>query len=383
MKPAYDTEGPGAAAQPAPAVGLMVGGNGARVLVADDDPYVRDILSRWLSAEGYACAAAAGGDEALSRLEAGPYDLLVSDIRMPGLSGIDLLTEARRRYPDLAVVMVTAIDEKDVAVRALELGAYGYVIKPFDQSEVIINTVNALERRRLVLASRQYERGLEQKVREQTESIRASQEEIALRLIAASEYRDDETGAHIRRIGLYAEAVATALGFGLDAAEMLRLAAPMHDVGKIGIPDAILQKPGRLSEVERNAMKGHTLIGGDILAGTNIEMLNVAREIALAHHERWDGTGYPRGIAGEVIPETARIVAVVDVYDALVHRRVYRPAMPEEKALRILRENRGTQFDPRALDSFLDVLPQVRSIRESILDGRKPPARGPRPRPNR
>ena len=346
---------------------------GPRVLVCDDDPFIREILCRWLADEGYPCDTAADAGEALALLDRRDYALLLSDIRMPGASGIDLLTTIKRRHPDLAVVMVTAIEEKDVAVRALELGAYGYIIKPFDLSEVVINVVNALERRRLVLEGRRYEETLERKVREQTRSIRATQEEIALRLIAASEFRDDETGAHIRRIGRYAEVLAAGMGRGPAAAETLRLASPMHDVGKIGIPDAILQKPGSLDPEERRVMEAHTSIGSRILAGTGIELLDVAEQIALSHHERWDGSGYPRGLAGGEIPEPARIVAVLDVYDALVHPRVYRPALPEAEALRILEEGKGRHFDPVILDLFMEALPDIRAICAEIRDAGKIP----------
>ena len=339
-----------------------------RILLVDDEPHIRGILSRWLSDAGYECAQAPTAEEAWDTLQNGDFHLLVSDVVMPDMSGMELLSKVRQARPDVAVLMVTAVDDRETTTRALRLGAYGYIIKPFDEDEVLININNALERRRLVLASEAYEQRLEETVRTQTAEIRESREEIALRLIAAQEYRHDETGAHVRRIGLYAEALARALNRSEETAEMLRQAAPMHDVGKIGIPDAILLKPGDLSADEWEVMKTHAEIGGRILEGTHIPMLQAAAQIAVAHHEKWDGSGYPKGLAGDDIPETARIVAAADVYDALVSSRVYRPALPEEEALDIMAKGRNRHFDPEILDCFMSILPEIRRIRQETRD---------------
>ena len=343
-----------------------------RILVVDDEAPVREILCRYLQAQGYSCDAAADADEAWQQLRQDSYALVVSDIMMPGRSGLELLAMVRLEMPEVAVVMVTAADDRDTAVRALERGAYGYVIKPFESNEVVINVVNALERRRLVLASQEYERDLEKQVREQTEQIRVSHEEIALRLMAAQEHRHDETGAHIRRIALGAQAVALHMGYSPGRAEMLRLAAPMHDVGKIGIPDSILRKPDKLTPDEWEIMKRHTVIGAEILGNSSLPLLEVGRRVALYHHEKWDGTGYPEGLGGEDIPEVARIVAVLDVYDALVHDRVYRPAMPEEQALVIINGGRGTHFDPIIHDTFMDLLPELRELGRKLPEATRP-----------
>jgi len=339
-----------------------------RILIVDDEADVRAILSRWLEREGYQCVTAANAKEACEHLRDGDFALLVTDIMMPGVSGIDLLTIVKQKFPDVAVLMATAVDDRQTAIQALQIGAYGYIVKPFERNEVVINVVNALERRRLVLASQEYEQRLEGRVREQTEDIRQSREEILLRLIAAQELRHDETGAHVRRIGLYSEVLASRMGQPADHAETLRLAAPMHDVGKIGIPDAILLKPGKLDDDEWDIMKGHTTIGGRILRGTHIPLLHMAEQIALAHHEKWDGSGYPKGLAGEDIPESARIVAVVDVYDALVNDRVYRPAVPEHDALAIMDRERGGHFDPDVYDAFRAALPELRVIRSRLRE---------------
>jgi len=333
-----------------------------RILVVDDDAHVCEILCRYLEVEGYDCASAYNGEDAWETLQKKDIDLVVADIMMPGMSGTELLTRIETQMPDVAVVIVTAVDDRDIAVDALKLGAYGYVIKPFGQNEIVISVANALERRRLVMASRQYEGRLEERVREQTREIRTSREDIALRLMAAQQYHHDETGAHIRRLGLYAEVMSGSMGRSAEYAEMMRLAAPMHDVGKIGVPDAILLKPGKLSEDEFETMKSHTTIGGGILDGSEVPLVNLSRDIALRHHEKWDGSGYPGGLSGEDIPEAARMVAVLDVYDALVNERVYRPALSDPEALDILAKGKGSHFAPDVLDAFMKTLPELRRI---------------------
>ena len=203
---------------------------------------------------------------------------------------------------------------------------------------------------------------LETKVHQQTLDIRRAEEEVIYRLVSASQWRDEETGMHIRRTGLFSEALARAAGWSAAEVEMIRQAAPMHDVGKIGIPDAILQKPGKLTPSEFDIMKTHTLIGAEMLAGSKVPMIQMAREIALNHHERWDGKGYPNKLSGQQIPESARILSIVDVYDALTHDRVYRRAMSEDEALSIIQEGAGTQFDPLLLTLFFLHLSEIRRI---------------------
>jgi len=293
---------------------------------------------------------------------------LISDIMMPGMSGIDLLAVVRSLSRDTAVVMVTAIDDRKTAALALDLGAYGYVIKPFDRHEILISVVNALERRRLTLLSQEYERSLEAKVEERTGQVRQREEEIVLRLISAVGQRHDDTGSHIRRIGLYSSVMAKSLGWTPESVRDIRLAAPMHDVGKIGIPDTILLKPGRLTREEFDVIKTHTTIGAAILDGSDVPLLQMAREIALSHHEQWDGSGYPQGLIEEATPESARIVSVVDAYDAMLNDRVYRPALPEDEALSLMKIGKGKHFDPKILDCFLELLTEIRRIREDAKE---------------
>lgn len=207
---------------------------------------------------------------------------------------------------------------------------------------------------------------LEEEVRRRTADIRNREEEIALRLVWASESRDEETGAHIRRLGRFSEAIARALGWPPDRVDDIRIAATMHDIGKIGIPDRILLKQAQLSFEEYEIMKAHTKIGANILDSSQVPLLKMARQIALCHHERWDGSGYPRGLKGEEIPESARITTVADIFDALIHKRVYKPPFDEEKALGIMTEESGTTFDPRIFDCFLRILPEIRKISRTV-----------------
>lgn len=229
-------------------------------------------------------------------------------------------------------------------------------------------------RRKTEEEGQKYERRLQAEVRERTEEIGKSREEMILLLMAAQEHRHDETGAHIQRLGLYAEAFATRLGRPGDYAGMLRLAAPLHDIGKIGVPDSILLKPGKLTDTEYQRMEEHAAIGEHILREAMTPAAVMARNIALCHHEWWDGTGYPNRLSGETIPEPARIVAVLDVYDALVHDRVYRPAILEEEALEMMKCERGSHFDPQLLDCFLQMVPELRRIREHLSDRASPTA---------
>jgi len=337
-----------------------------RVLIVDDEPYIRELIQRCLELEGYECHTAAHAEAALAALAADGFELLVSDIHMPGMSGMELLSTVRQRHPDLAVLMVTGVDDRKVGIQALRLGAYGYLIKPFDVNELAINAANALQRRQLALLTQATQDRLEGEVRRRTTQIRRREEEIALRLVAAAEFRDPDTGAHVRRIGRYAAALAQLLGWPAARVDDLRVAAMMHDIGKIGVPDSILLKPGPLLPEEFEIIKQHTVIGASILERSEIPLIEMAREIALSHHERWQGGGYPAGITGEGIAESARIVAVCDVYDALVHDRVYRRALPEAEVLEIMGSLRGRQFDPRILDLFFAEVGTFRAIREEV-----------------
>jgi putative two-component system response regulator len=339
-----------------------------RILAVDDQSFVADLVALWLTESGYDCDVAVSAHQALAMLGQNKYDLMISDVTMPDMSGIELLAQVKEHFPDLAVLMATGVDDRNTAIQAIQLGAYGYIIKPFSLNEFLINVANALERSRLTKESRNCRDILEEEVRERTADVRRREEEIALRLISAAGHRDEETGEHIKRIGLYSVVLAFALGWNNDRIEHLRVGAPMHDVGKIGIPDSILRKPGRLTAEEYQIIKQHPRIGAGILGGSKIPLLQTAADIALYHHEKWDGSGYPEGLSGKDIPEAARVVAIADVYDALSNDRVYRSMYPEKEVLDIMGKKRGSHFDPDILDCFMANLPAMEKILHSNQD---------------
>lgn len=339
-----------------------------RILAVDDQSFVADMVALWLTESGYDCDVAVSAHQALAMLGQNKYDLMISDVTMPDMSGIELLAQVKENFPNLAVLMATGVDDRKTAIQAIQLGAYGYIIKPFSLNEFMINVANALERSRLTRESRNCRDILEEEVRERTAEVRRREEEIALRLISAAGHRDEETGEHIKRIGLYSVVLASALGWDDERIEHLRVGAPMHDVGKIGIPDSILRKPGRLSPEEYRVIRQHPRIGAGILGGSKIPLLQTAADIALYHHEKWDGSGYPEGLSGETIPEAARVVAIADVYDALSNDRVYRAMYPEKEVMAIMETKKGTHFDPDIFDCFMANLPAMERILHSNQD---------------
>ncbi|HUP81732.1 MAG TPA: HD domain-containing phosphohydrolase [Pirellula sp.] len=332
------------------------------ILVVDDEELIRNLFARWLTARGYRVLQASDAFKALECLESNDIHLMTLDINMPGISGLELLSHVKVKSPELPVLMITASGQTKTAINAMSAGACGYLIKPVQQDELLVQVIKGLEWRELWMERQTYTLTLEGKVSEQTRDIRRAHEETIHRLVAATMCRDEETGTHIVRTGLFSEILARAAGWSSIEAEHIRFAAPMHDVGKVGIPDKILQKPGRLSVDEFEIMKTHTTIGASILAGSQSPILQLAQVIALNHHERWDGSGYPNGISNEAIPTAARIVSIVDVYDALTHDRIYRPAFPEATALAMMRDQQGIQFDPGLLVTFFTVLDEIHEL---------------------
>lgn len=347
--------------------GLIFGG-AATVLVVDDEPNVRGLISRWLADAGHTCLQAGNADQAVARLRDHEVHFATLDINMPGRSGLALLAELKAISPDTEAVMLSARGDASSAIAALTQGARGYLIKPIEREDILFHLHSALERRHLVLENRRYMHELEDRVRQQTVAVRRAHEETIHRLVTVAMYRDEETGAHIRRTGLFSSLLAAAASWSSAEVDKIRLAAPMHDVGKVGIPDAILCKPSKLTREEYAIMQRHTLMGADMLADAEPPMLRMAHQIALCHHERWDGSGYPRGLSGDAIPESARIVAIADVYDALTHDRVYRPALPEEQVLAIMRAGQGSHFDPLLLTQFFCLLPELERIAQDNPD---------------
>jgi putative two-component system response regulator len=335
----------------------------ARVLIVDDDRHIRELVRRLLERAGYECTTAETGAGAQHLLAAQPFELIVCDLQMPGESGLDVISHVRANYPDTAAIMVTGVDDERLAGHALTLGAYGYIVKPFSSTDLAIQVLNALRRRQLEIAQRHERERLEHMVGERTaelrravDDLRRSEEETVRRLAAAVEARDHETAEHIERVGEYSALVATWLGLPAEHCELIRRSSTLHDVGKIGVADEILLKPGPLTPAERVAMQRHATIGHDILSGSQLDLLELAATIAWTHHERVDGTGYPRGLASSEIPLEGRIVAVVDVYDALTSDRPYRPALSHDRALALMSTGKGTQFDAIVLDAFLAAL---------------------------
>jgi putative two-component system response regulator len=328
---------------------------------------MRGVIRRMVSATGHPVETAASASEARDWLAAAPFSLVICDVHMPGESGRDLARWIRATQPDVAIVMATGTNDCELADETLAFGAYGFLVKPFKRNEVAINVANALRRRRLEIENREHRELLEERVEERTSALRnaierleIAQEEIKLsraetisRLSLAIEFRSNETGAHVERIGRGTQQLGRQLGFDESWCEMIRVSAVLHDVGKIGIPDGILLKPGALTTTERCRMQEHAEMGYQLLTGSGIELLDVAAQIARTHHERIDGTGYPSGLLGNEIPIEGRITAVADVFDALTHDRLYRPALPVDEALTIMHGGRGTHFDADVLDTFM------------------------------
>lgn len=356
----------------------------ARLLVLEDEMSLRRLFRRSLESEGYEVSEASGVDEAEAALRTQAIDLVLCDINLVGRSGLEfvrslaVLPESCRP----AVVMLTGMDDPGVVDEALTLGAYGYLVKPVRNSEVIIGVASALRRRELERARRDYINELEDKLLnrgaalrgamkrlEVTEiTLREAEQDTVDRLITALNLRSEETGAHIRRVGRYAALIADLCGIDSFASDEIRLAAMLHDVGKIGIPDGILLKPGRLTDEEFDIIKRHPHLGHMLLAEGRAPVLTLAASISLTHHERWDGLGYPRELLAEEIPIEGRIAAIADVFDALTSDRIYRAALTIEEADEIMKHERARAFDPDLLDVFLSRLDQTIPIRAEYPD---------------
>jgi len=462
--------------------------DGAHILATDDRPEVLRLIDRALG-ERYRCEFAGSVEEARDKLaQDRVFHLALCDIQMPGESGLVLVEEISREHPDTAIVLVTGVDDSDVAKHAFEIGAHGYLVKPFWPGQLLITAMNALRQRELEIAQRAHSKALEDRLqvlmdrapvpiyikdrnrryllanrvahevaglepgelvglsdteimppeaeeqvaatdhlvldrggtyeaeetlkvgddvrtfftvkfpyvddqgeiagisgistditekkraemlsaelaREQVraiEDLRASRQETVERLAKALEMHDGETGRHVNQMASIAAFLGEKVGLDRDRVLLLRTAAPMHDVGKVATPDGVLQKPGALTPEEREEMERHTTVGYEILADSGSELLQLAATIALTHHERWDGAGYPQGLAGEQIPIEGRVTAVADVFDALLSDRCYRSALSVDDAVEVIREGRGAHFDPRVVDALLGNLEEVLSLR--------------------
>lgn len=354
------------------------------VLVVDDEAAVRRVLQKLLTADGYEVLQAADGEEALAVIAEHPVDTVLLDVMMPGLSGLEVCRRIRSRDTTAytPVVFVTAANDRSFRRQAREAGADDFLSKPFDEVELLArirNTIRvklyydqlAKERNQLKLTVDGRTAALKEATA-QLERVRAELEharhDTLERLTRAAEFRDDETAAHLQRMSHYCRLIARKKGLDDYTSELLRVASPMHDVGKIGIPDNILLKPGRLTPEEFQIMKQHAEIGYRILTGSDSQLLKMAAIIARSHHEKWDGSGYPQGLQAEDIPLEGRIAAVADVFDALTSARPYKAAWPLEDAVSLLRDGRGKHFDPELVELFLGSMDEVLDIRARFQD---------------
>ncbi|MEQ9400456.1 MAG: diguanylate cyclase [Longimicrobiales bacterium] len=334
-----------------------------RILVVDDEADVAQALQRVFRRVGYATPLVETDPaRALDRVREEGVDIVLLDLHMPGMSGLEVLRDLNRATgPEdlLPVLVLTGDDDPDLRRRALAAGALDFLSKPLDVAEAEARVSNLLSIRWLHQRVAEQRDALEERVQERTSELADARTEILHRLARAAEYRDDVTGRHAERVGLMASLIAAELDAGARTVELIRRTAPLHDVGKIAVPDAILRKPGRLTRSEFEIMKTHTVVGEQILGGSRQPLLCMAARIAAGHHEKWDGSGYPRGLAGAGIPFEARIVTVADVFDSLSHARPYKQACAASEAVDIIRTDRGTHFDPDAVDAFMAICERV------------------------
>ncbi len=343
---------------------LGEGLNNAGILIVDDEPVNVRLLEQMLALDGYRnVLGITDPRETLTRIAEQGTDLLLLDLNMPHLDGFQVLQQLRALALPPAVLVLTAQSDSPVKLRALRSGARDFLTKPIDMAELMARVRNLLEVQRYQVYLHRQNTVLEEKVRERTRELHDTRLEIIHRLGRAAEYRDNETGLHIIRMSRYSQLLGQLAGMDESETELLLHASPMHDIGKIGIHDRILLKPGKLDAEEWAIMQTHARIGADLLDGHPAPILQMARDIALTHHEKWDGSGYPDGRVGEGIPLVGRIVAVADVFDALTSARPYKPAWPLEHALAYLSEQRGRHFDPRLVDLFLGNLDAFLAIR--------------------
>ena len=344
------------------------------ILVVDDEPLIREIIIRKLSEFGYIATPVENAFEALNKMREKSYPLVLSDIMMPGMDGIELLKRLRSLYPDTAVVMITAVSNVNIAIEALREGAYDYLIKPFNFEEVVLSVKNAFEKRDLILENRLYQKHLEALVENQTSEIRQllskeqersselnkALEEIQIThdatidaLSAALDYRDNETEGHSQRVVRYSLEIGKVLGLERRNLEVLARGTLLHDIGKIGVPDSILWKPGKLTDEEWVEMRKHVEYGFKMLK--SIHFLRDAALIVQHHHERYDGSGYPDRMSGDNIIIGARIFAIADTYDAMTTNRPYRKALTDRDAREEIKRCNGAQFDPRITEAFFQI----------------------------
>lgn len=334
------------------------------ILIVDDDPAIAKLLHMALSTEGFDPKTASSGNEALDHLSRSPFDGVVSDLHMPGLSGMDLLAEVREKYPHVAFLMATGENDVRVGIEAMKHGAVDYISKPFQPAAVVASLSRALQIKRMERELEEYRHNLEQMVEDRTKQLEKARQRVEMTydetleaLGGALDLRDSETSGHSYRVTRYSLELARGLGCSPDQLKQIARGAFLHDIGKIGVADSILLKQGKLSDEERAVMETHARIGYDLVC--RIAFLAPAAEIILTHQERYDGLGYPQGLAGEEIPLGSRIFAVADTLDAMTSDRPYRRALPYSAAREEIIRESGRQFDPKVVEAFLAISEEV------------------------
>ena len=352
----------------------------AKILIADDEERVLCTLSDLLIKQGYKVIPARNGIEAVQKTTEDSPDVILLDLHMPEMNGFEVIKQlkAERSTKIIPIVIITGSDDLDLRVQALQLGADEFIVKPPHMAELSARVRSLLKVKAYNDYMRYYQTILEEEVAKRTKQLKDANEKLKrasldtiYRLSRAAEYKDEDTSVHLQRISNYAATIARASGMDSEKAEALLYASPMHDIGKLGIPDRILLKPGKLTAEEWNIMKQHTVFGSQILENSDSDFISLGKIIALTHHEKWDGSGYPQGLKGKEIPIEGRITAIADVFDAVTSKRPYKEAFPETEAFQIIEEGKGDHFDPELVGAFFQVKDQILRIKQNYTDDGK------------